>query len=101
MENINNIKLRVATMLLDKEMQKRKKRKAQKAELYMKDRMDGMTCVAIAKKYGVSHQAVSKACAKYRMRMEHDGEMYGSSNQRIIRRNEDGMFLYLYTERTT
>lgn len=72
MANINEIKQRVAMMLSQKKP--RKKRKAEKAELYMKDRMDGMTCVAIAKKYGVSRQAVSKSCIKYRRRMEQEAE---------------------------
>lgn len=68
MENINDIRLRVAIMLCEEK--KRKKRKAVRAELYMKDRMDGMTVLEIAKKYGVSHQAVYKGLSRCRKRME-------------------------------
>lgn len=39
--------------------------KTRKADLYVADRMAGMTYAAIAKKYGVSRQAVNMACAKY------------------------------------
>lgn len=39
--------------------------KRTKADLYMQDRMSGMTHAEIAKKYGVSHQAVQQACARY------------------------------------
>lgn len=72
MENINHLRARLAVILCQEKKQEkeRKKRKMKRAELYMKDRMDGMTCVAIAKKYGVTHQAVSKACIKYRKRTE-------------------------------
>ena len=68
MANINDLRFRLAIMRSDE--RKRKKRKPSKAELYMKDRADGMTCVAVAKKYGVTHQAVSKACRRYRKKME-------------------------------
>ena len=72
MENIDSLRFRLALMLSDE--RKRKKQKPSKAELYMKDRADGMTCVAVAKKYGVTHQAVSKACRRYRRRMEQEAE---------------------------
>lgn len=71
MENINHLRARLAVILCQrKDRKKSVKRKMDRAELYMKDRMDGMTCVAIAKKYGVTHQAVSKACRNYNKRME-------------------------------
>ena len=71
MENINHLRCRLAVMLCQKRnTNKRVKRKADRAEIYMKDRMDGMTCVAIAKKYGVTRQAVSKACLNYKKRTE-------------------------------
>lgn len=70
MENINRLRERLAIMLCEendrKKQKERKKRKMSRAALYTKDRMDGMTGVEIAKKYGVSHQAVYKACIEYR-----------------------------------
>ena len=72
MANIDEIRFRVAVMLSDEK--KRKKRKMCKWELYMKDRMDGMTVLEIAKKYGVSHQAVYKGLCRCRKRMENDGK---------------------------
>ena len=38
--------------------------KSIKADLYKADRDKGMTYTEIAKKYGVSHQAVAQACAR-------------------------------------
>ena len=74
MANIDEIRLRVAKMVLEKQNQKMKQKlkkcKPVRAEAYMKDRLDGMTFTAIAKKHGVSHQAVSQACARYKRRME-------------------------------
>ena len=71
MANINQLRDRLAVMLCQrKDRKKPVKRKMDRAELYMKDRLDGMTCVAIAKKYGVTHQAVSNACRNYNKRME-------------------------------
>lgn len=67
MADINNLRERLAAIL--EQQQAGKPRKYEKQEMYMKDRLDGMTYTAIAKKYGVSHQAVSKACARYRKRM--------------------------------
>lgn len=65
MAKIDRLRVQLAIMLLEK-----RQRKTPRAELYMKDRMDGMTYVSIAEKYGVSHQAVMRACARYRKRME-------------------------------
>ena len=65
MAKIDRLRLQLAVMLLEK-----RKRKMPRAELYMKDRTNGMTYVAIAEKYGVSHQNVIRACARYRNRME-------------------------------
>ena len=72
MANIDQIRERVAIMLLEKEKlkQQKRKRKPIKAELYTKDRKNGMTVFEIAKKYGVSHQAVYKGLGRYRKRME-------------------------------
>lgn len=68
MANINELRFRLAIMLSNK----RKQRPAPKWELYARERMSGMKCVEIAKKYGVSHQAVSNAWAKYRKRMDQE-----------------------------
>ena len=76
MADINRLREQLAEILCEKK--KRKKRKTERSEMYMKDRLDGMTYTAIAKKYGVSHQAVSKACARYRRRMEQEA-YYGQA----------------------
>ena len=68
MESIHSLRFRLAIMRSDE--RKRKKRKSTKAELYMKDRADGMTVLEIAKKHGVSHQAVYKGLGRCRKRME-------------------------------
>ena len=36
-----------------------------RAEMYIREREAGLTCVEIAKKYGVSHQTVYQATGKY------------------------------------
>ena len=66
MESIESLRYRLYEM----KSQAKERKKPSKAELYIKDRENGMSGVAIAKKYGVTHQAVYKACAKYRKRME-------------------------------
>ena len=71
MANINRIRKRLHEILTQRELQKAPT--YPKQERYMKDRMSGMTYTAIAKKYGVSHQAVSKACARYRKRIGLEG----------------------------
>jgi transposase-like protein len=76
MADITRIKKRLHDILLQREIQKVQKKREKtypKQERYMKDRMSGMTYIAIAKKYGVSRQAVSKSCAKYRKRMGLEG----------------------------
>lgn len=42
-----------------------KGRRPAKAELYMAERAKGLTYEEIAKRFGVSRQAVSQACSKY------------------------------------
>lgn len=69
MENINQLRQRLWAIRSQQTKCRKKYGKYTTAELYMKDRLAGMTYTAIAKKYGVSHQAVSKACARYRLRM--------------------------------
>ena len=76
-KNINDLRKRLATML-DKE----KKREMPRAELYMKDRLVGMSYSAIAKKHGVSYQAVRKACARYCKRMGIDTDVL-TSRQKV------------------
>lgn len=46
-------------------------RKGTKMELYRQEREAGLTCVEIAKKYGVSRQAVNNAVAKYTPHLFH------------------------------
>ena len=71
MANIHRLRAKLAEIL---EQQKEERTKFnpkmyEKQERYMKDRLSGMTYSAIARKYGVSRQAVSKSCAKYRNRV--------------------------------
>lgn len=54
---------------------KMKSSKELKGALYTKDRLDGMTYTAIGKKYGVSQQAVSRACSRYIRRLEQEGRI--------------------------
>lgn len=76
MENIESLRYRLFEMRTkEKELRKQKQsKKPSKAELYIKDRESGMSGIAIAKKYGVTHQAVYKACIEYRKRMERRAE---------------------------
>lgn len=66
METIESLRYRLYEM----KSKQRSGKKPSKAELYIKDRENGMSGIAIAKKYGVTHQAVYKACIKYKKRME-------------------------------
>ena len=77
MANIHDLRLRLAIIRAkqeEAEKEARKPIKPSRGELYMKEYLSGMTYAAIARKYGVSRQAVCKACAIYRRRMDQKRE---------------------------
>lgn len=78
MANIHNLRLKLAIIRAKQEKERYEKVREtiqpKRAELYMKDRLSGMTYAAIARKHSVSPQAVGQACARYRRWMDQKKE---------------------------
>lgn len=77
MENINNLRLRLAIIRAkQKEAQEEasNQMKPSRGELYFKEHISGMKYTAIARKYGVSRQAARATCVRYQRRMDKQKE---------------------------